>query len=163
MAVMHGLATYEIFKTGGILFIVFIIFSVSIYFVVSNVNKNYISTTICNIKTNQDLSQTVTYVVNNKSFTKNVQPSESTVNNVKTLKPTYTEGNCTLYYSTNNPDDYSINFNPTVGSGIFSGIMFVVLIVVFIWFLFLRANREVASVYGGISVANNVLGRYRDY
>ena len=163
MAVMQGLASYEILKTGGILFLVFIIFCGSIYFVVSNFNKNYISTTICNIKTNQNLSQTVTYTVNNKSYTKNIQPSESTVNNVKTLKPAHTEGNCTLYYSTNNPDDYSINFNPTVGSGIFSGVMFIVLIVVFIWFSFLRTHREVAGVYGGISVANNVFGRNRNY
>ena len=161
MAVMQGLASFEIFKTGAILFLVFICFCISIFFTISNINKNYTSTTVCNIKTNSDLSQTITYTVNNKAYTKNVPPSEQTVNNVKSLKPTYTEGSCTLYYSSKNPDDYSINFNPTIISEIFAGILLLVLIGTFIWFSFLRSNRDFAGVVGGIDVANTVTRNFR--
>jgi len=162
MAVMQGLASYQIFKTGGILFLVLILFCVSIYFTISNINKHYTETTICNIKTNSDKSQIVTYTVNSKTYLKNIPPSEKTINNVKTIEPTYTEGNCKLYYASNNPDDYSINFNPTIASEIFAGIMFVILIVVFIWFSFLRSHREFAGVVGGIDIADNLMHRYRE-
>lgn len=159
MAIMEGLATYEIWKTGFGLFVLVLCLCCAIGITVYNYNKNYISTTICNVKSSSDgsFTQTVTYTVNNKEYVKYIPASSTKQNKVTRLSYAYPEGNCTLYYASNDPNTYSVNSNPTVISGIISAVLCVIAVVGFIWFLFLRSHRDVAGVVGGIDAARTVL------
>lgn len=156
MSVMSGLASYEIIKTGVILFILVVCFCIFLYLTIRDLNKNYISTSMCNIKSNTDNTQILTYTVDNQTYTKNIPPSTTTQNNQTTIKPTYPEGSCTLYYASKDPNDYNVNSDPTTVMTIISVVILIIVIIIFIWLLFLRSNREVAGVVGGIDVVSSV-------
>lgn len=152
---MDGLASYQIIKTGFFLFLIVLFLCIAIGLVFYNLSKNYLSTTICNIKSipNSNFQQTVTYSVNGKVYTQTVQGKTTTTNNVTKTDYAYPEGNCTLYYASANPNDYALNFSPTTASGIFAGVLFVIAILMTIYFIFLRSNRQFAGVMGGIDAA----------
>ena len=152
---MEGLATYEIIKTGFFLFIIVLLLCFSIGLIFYNMNKNYMSTTICYIKSipNSNYQQSITYSVNGKAYKKTVQGVTTTTNNVTSTNYAYPEGNCTIYYASANPDDYSLNFNPTTVSEIFAVVLLIIAILMTLWFLFLRSHKEFAGVVGGIDAA----------
>jgi len=162
MAVMDGLGTFQVYKTGFSLFLMILFLCGAIALVVYTVNKNYISTTICNVTTNTDQSQLVTYTVNNKQYTKNVPPNVSTNNGVTTTNPAHSNGQCTFYYPSAEPDgtSYGVNSNPTTISFIIAGVLFVITIITYIWFMFLRSNKNVAGVVGGLDAADSVIGMF---
>jgi hypothetical protein len=166
MSVMSGLAGYEIFKTGAFLLLMTCILFCVVGLLISNINKNYVSTTICNIVSNpitpiSNHEQTLTYSVNGKQYVKIIPGISTTANNIKTINYAYQEGSCTLYYASANPDDYSITYNPTTMSGIGAGILLFVIILIYLWLSFLRSNRDVAGVFGGISAAKSVIGSFK--
>ena len=160
MAIMNGLASYGIFSSGVSLFFIILFFCIAIGFLIYNINQNYLSTTICNIVSNPDKSQTVTYTVNNKQYVKSILPVQITNNNVTTTNVAYLEGSCTLYYPSANPDSYSLYYNPTTISGIISGVLFLLSVLSYFWFSFLKSNRDVAGVAGGLNVANSVINMF---
>jgi ATP-dependent Zn protease len=159
MDVMDGLATYELIKTGFAIFILVILLFISINLIFYNINQNYQSSTICKVASITDGSfmQTLTYTVNNKVYNKIVQPALIVNNNVTTKNYQYPEGLCTIYYPQNNPDSYSLNINPTTVSQIIAGILLVIVIFASLWFMFLRSNRNVAGVVGGIDASRSIL------
>jgi len=164
MAVMEGLATYQLIKTGFSLLMLICVFLSSIGFLFYNINKNFVSTTECTISNNpnSNFEQTVVYYVNNVKYTKNIPPTSVTNNNVTTLRYSFPEGNCTLYYASANPNDYSINGNPTTFSGIIAAVLCVVSFLGMGWFYFLQTNKEFAGVMGGIEVSQNIFGSRRN-
>jgi len=167
MSLMKGLAGYEIFKTGAFLVLMTCILFCVVGILISNINKNYISTTICNIVSNpvtptSNYTQTVTYSVNGKEYIKIIPANARTVNKTITYEYAHREGPCTLYYASANPDDYSITYNPTMISGIGASILFVLIIIIYLWLSFLRSNEDVAGVVGGISAAKTVFRSFRD-
>jgi ATP-dependent Zn protease len=153
MAIMDGLATYEIIKTGFTIFIMCLFLCCAVGLTINNLSKNYISTKNCNITSNVDKSQILTYTVD-KQYTQQINPTITTNNNVSTKNYAYQNGPCTLYYPSANPSVYSVNSNPTTVSEIIAGILCCLTILTFLWFLFLRSHRGVAGVVGGIDVAN---------
>lgn len=152
---MDGLATYQIIKTGFFLFLIVLFLCIAIGLVLYNLSKNYLSTTICNIKSipNSNFQQKVTYSVHGKVYEQTIQGVTTTNNNITTMNYAYPEGNCTLYYASANPNDFALNFSPTFASGIFAGILFVVAIFMTIYFVLLRSNKNFAGVMGGIDAA----------
>jgi ATP-dependent Zn protease len=165
MDLMDGLATYQIIKTGFAIFIlvIFLLISVNLFFY--NMNQNYQSSTICNVTSSIDgsFTQTLTYTVNNKVYNKIVQPAINVHNNIATKNYQYPEGLCTIYYPQNNPDAYSLNINPTTASQIIAGILLVIVIFASLWFMFLRSNKNVAGVFGGIGASRDILSIFRGY
>lgn len=167
MSVMSGLAGYEIFKTGAFLVLMSCFLFCAVGLLISNYNKNYTSTTICNIISNpitptSNHEQTLTYSVNGIQYVKIIPGISTTVNKVTTINYAYPEGNCTLYYASSNPNDYSITYNPTTISGIGAGILLFLIILIYLWLSFLRSNQDVAGVVGGISVAKSVIGSFKN-
>ena len=162
---MDGLATYELIKTGFAIFILVILLFISINLIFYNINQNYQSSTICKVASITDGSfmQTLTYTVNNKVYNKIVQPALIVNNNVTTKNYQYPEGLCTIYYPQNNPDSYSLNINPTTVSQIIAGILLVIVIFASLWFMFLRSNRNVAGVVGGIDASRSILSIFNNY
>ena len=156
---MDGLATYQIIKSGfGLAFIVLLLF-IAIVFTINNMKKKYLSTTVCNIKSipNSNYDQKLTYTVNGQNYEYIIPGVTTTTNNVTTRNYANREGNCTLYYPKKNPEEYSLNYNPTTVSTIFAVVLFIIAIMSGIWFLFLRSNREFAGVMGGISAADTII------
>lgn len=162
---MDGLATYEIIKTGFMLFIIVLLLVGAIGITIYNINKNYISTTNCNVVSSTDGSytQTVTYTVANQKYVKNIPANIVQNNNQQQISFAYPPGICTLYYASADPNNYSVNANPTFISTIISGVLFLVSLLGFLWFTFLRSNRNVAGVMGGIDVAETVFKFGRNY
>ena len=152
---MDGLATYQIIKTGFFLFLIVLFLCIAIGLVFYNLSKNYLSTTICDIKSipNSNYQQTVSYLVNGKAYKQTIPGTTTTTNNVTTTTYAYPEGKCTMYYASANPNDYSLNFSPTTASGIFAGVLFVIALLMTLYFIFLRSNKEFAGVMGGIDAA----------
>jgi hypothetical protein len=155
MSLMDGLATYQIIKTGFFLFLIVLFLCIAIGLVFYNLSKNYLSTTICDIKSipNSNYQQTVSYLVNGKAYKQTIPGTTTTTNNVTTTTYAYPEGKCTMYYASANPNDYSLNFSPTTASGIFAGVLFVIALLMTLYFIFLRSNKEFAGVMGGIDAA----------
>ena len=162
MSVMDGLATYEIIKTGFGLFLIVLFLCIAIALIFYNMNKNYLSTTICNIKSipNSNFQQTLVYSVNGQKYDYIISGVTTTVNNVTKTRYAYPEGNCSIYYPSANPSDYNVNINPTIVSEIAAGVLFVIAILATLWFLFLRSNKEFAGVMGGIDVARNTISMF---
>jgi hypothetical protein len=163
---MSGLAGYEIFKTGAFLVLMSCFLFCAIGLVITNINKHYISTTICNIVSNpitptSNHEQTLIYTVNGIQYVKTISGITTINNKVSTTNYAYQEGPCTLYYASDNPNDYSITYNPTTISEIGAGILLVLIILIYLWLSFLRANQDVAGVFGGISAAKTVIGSFR--
>jgi hypothetical protein len=161
MAIMQGLATYEIYKTGFTIFIMILCFCCAIGVTIYNFNQNYLSTSKCNIVLGSGQSEILTYDVNDKTYVQTIPPSVTTNKNVTTVTPAYKTGACTLYYKSADPNAYSVNYNPTTVSGIVAAILCCLAILTAGWFLVLRANPELAGVMGGINAATSVISSVR--
>ncbi len=159
---MDGLASYKIFKSGFQLFLVIAFLCFAIGLVIHSMSQNYISTSICNITENPDKSEILKYTVNNKEYTKNIPPATVRNNNVTTTTTTHQVGKCTLYYPSADPnsDSYGVNSNPTTMTLIMAGGLCLITIGMFLWFNFLKSNRNVAGVFGGIDAAQSVVGMF---
>jgi hypothetical protein len=120
---------------------------------------NYQSSTICNITNSIDSSfrQTITYTVDNKVYTKIAEPVDMVINNRPTKNFRYPYGTCTVYYPKNDPDNYTINMNPITTSQIISLILLIIGILTVMWFIYLKYNRNVAGVVGGIDASRSIL------
>jgi hypothetical protein len=162
MSVMDGLASYQIFKTGISLFFMVLFLCCSIGLVIYTINQNYVSTTICNVTTNPDKSQILNYTINKKEYVRNIPVVTTNNNNVITTHAAYTDGKCTLYYPKATPDSisYGVNTNPTTISLIVAGVLCFITILMFLWFNFLKDNRGVAGVVGGIDAAQTVASMF---
>lgn len=160
---MDGLATFELIKTGFMIFIFFIITCLVLYFFISDYNQNYESTTGTIIQ-NRDLSETLTYVVAGKTYTQQIPPiiTQATQNAPAILTYAYPAGNNVVYYSRKNPNVFNVGSNPTTMTGIGLAVSVVLLVGSILWFLFMRANRNVAGVVGGIDVAHGLIGAIRN-
>jgi hypothetical protein len=156
--VKDGLATYEIIKTGFfVLIIVYCMYS-ALGLTIYNFTLNYVSTP-GTIKLNLDnVSQTLTYVVNNKLYTHTIAPIYN--DKTHTSSPAHRIGTHTIYYTSANPLSYSIGTNPTIVTSICSCVLCIFAGFALAWFLFLRSNKEVASVVGGISAANTIISNF---
>ena len=163
MAVMDGLASYQIFKTGITLFFMILFLCCAIGLVIYTINQNYVPTTICNVTTNTDKSQILTYTINNKQYVRNVPAVTTNNNNVVTTHSAHTDGKCTLYYPKETPDSisYGVNTNPATISQIIAGVLCFITLLMFLWFNFLKANRGVAGVVGGLDAAQTVANMFR--
>jgi|694.fasta_scaffold135885_3 hypothetical protein len=156
MNLIDGLAGYEILKTGlGLVIIICFLLS-AIYFAISSYSKNYQSINGTITSNTIQKTQTLTYTVNNKLYTQNIPFTIKTENNQQILTPTYSDGNCTVYYAGSNPDDYSVNMNPLYFSGIGSSVLCIIALLSSIWLYFLYTHKEVAGVIGGIDAASSV-------
>jgi len=162
---MSGLATYEMFKTGLCSILICCCLGIAIYFTITNINKNYVPTNDCSIKSNNDgsFTQILTYTVNNKIYNKEILPTSTTnkQTNITTYSFAHPEGSCTVYYPSANPDEYSLTYNPTIITGIISGGLCCCIIFVCIYLAFLRANPDAAGVMGGISASRSIIGAFR--
>lgn len=163
MAVMDGLASYQIFKTGFSLFLMVLFLCCAIGLVIYTINQNYVPTTICNVTTNTDKSQVLKYTIDKKEYVRNIPAITTNNNNVVTTHSPHTNGKCTLYYPKETPDSmsYGVNTNPTTMSLILAGVLCVVTLGMFFWFNFLKSNRGVAGVVGGLDAANTVANMFR--
>ena len=159
MNIMKGLATYETIKTGFVLFLIVLLLIIAICLTIFNMLQNYLSTTICEIKSipESNYEQKLTYSVNGQKYDDIINGVTTTVNHVTKTRYAYPEGKCKIYYQKANPKKYNINVNPTTISSIFSGILFVIAFFMTLYFYFLRTNSEFASVMGGVSVANTII------
>ena len=159
---MDGLATFEIIKTGFMIFVLFIITCFVLYFFITDYNQHYESTTGTIIQ-NKDFSQTLTYTVEGKTYTQLIPPSitQATQNAPPISSYTYPAGKNVVYYSRKNPDIFNVGTNPTTIMGIGLAISVLLLVGSIIWFLFMRENRNVAGVVGGIDVAHGLIGAFR--
>jgi hypothetical protein len=157
-----GSANYELIKTGLFLVVIIVLLSVSIYYFVKIGQQNYQSSSICNVVNSIDSSfrQTLTYTANNQVYTKIVEPVYTVVT-PPTLTFKYPYGKCTVYYPKNNPDDYTLNMNPITTNQIIASVLFAVAMVILIWFIYLKYNRYVAGVPGGIGAPRNIFSIFR--
>jgi hypothetical protein len=156
MNLIDGLAGYEIFKTViGLVIIICFLLS-AIYFAISSYFKNYQSINGTIVSNTAQKTQTLTYTVNNKLYTKNIPFNIKTENNQQISTPAYSDGNCTVYYAGSNPDDYSINMNPVYFSGIGSSVLCIIALLSSIWLYYLYTHKEVAGVIGGIDAASSI-------
>lgn len=160
---MDGLATFQLIKTGFMVFIFFIITCLVLYFFISDYNQNYESTTGTIIQ-NRDLSETLTYTVAGKTYTQQIPPiiTQATQNAPARTSYAYPAGNNVVYYSRKNPNIFNIGTNPTTMTGIGLTVAVILLVGSILWFLFMRANRNVAGVVGGIDVAHGLIGAFRN-
>ena len=125
-------------------------------------NKTYLSTNNCNITLNTDNSEIVTYYVNNQKYVQTIQsvsspPSSGSSNNILSAK--YSVGNCTIYYNSNDPNDYSINSKPPSVFYIFLGLSCCtccLILLVSLYFAFLNTHREVAGIQGGVTALQDI-------
>jgi hypothetical protein len=162
MAIMKGLASYELFKMGFMLYMFFCFLGCSIYFLIKSISKNY-QKIGGNITNNSDNTQTLTYTVNNKNYVKIIPFTMGTTdkNGVYTPpRPAYSPGNCTVYYAEKDPDDYQVNINPVFISKIITGILCVLSCLMLGSFIFFSKNREAAGVVGGIDAASTVVSMF---
>lgn len=159
---MDGLATFELIKTGFMIFIFFIITCLVLYFFISDYNQHYESTTGTIIQ-NRDLSETLTYTVAGKNYIQQIPPiiTQATQNAPARSTYAYPAGTNLVYYSRTNPNIFNVGTNPTTMTGIGLAVVVVLLVGSIIWFLFMRANRNVAGVVGGIDVAHGLIGAIR--
>ena len=163
--VMSGLAKYEIIKTGIGIFILVILLCCAIYMIYYSMKKNYKSANKCNIYSNRNdnqYTQTLTYVVQGETYTKDIPAQIVKNNNISTKQYTYPEGICKLYYASANPNDYSVNYKPTTVYIIMSVVLFFIALLMIGWFIYLRANRDVAGVMGGIDAAQTVVSAFNN-
>jgi len=161
MSIAEGLASYEIYKSAAGLFLIVLFLCISVGIVIYNITQNYVSTSNCSVTTNPDKSQVVTYTVNGTQYLKNAPPLTTTNNNVTTINSPYTEGSCILYYPSANPNTYSVNSNPTVVSGWIAAALLVLSLLSYAWFSFVKSNKNVAAVAGGINIAQTIFGSRR--
>lgn len=157
MSIINGLASYEIFKSSLTVVILAMLLMCASYFVYSSYDKNYV-TTKCNITTNNNQTQTLTYSVNDKNYTQTI-PFVVNKNNNKT--PSFSNGICTVYYAEKNPNDYSVNYNPLYITGGISSLLCILLIGSIAWVFFLNSNRDIAGVMGGLNVTKNMIGSFK--
>ena len=159
---MDGLATFGIIKTGFMIFFLFIITCLVLYFFISNYNQQYERTTGTIIQ-NKDFSATLTYIVAGETYTQLIPPNiiQETQNSPTRSSYAYPAGTNVVYYSRKNPNVFNVGMNPTIIIGIALALCILFFIVSIIWFSFMRANRNVAGVIGGIDVAHGLIGAFR--
>jgi hypothetical protein len=161
MAIMKGLATFELLKVGGFIFVLVLLLCCCVGLSITSY-KTYSSTDNCNITVNSDQSEIVTYYVNNQKYTQTIKaksspPSSGSSNNV--LSPQYPLGSCTIYYNDKNPNEYSIGAQPSNAAYFFlaiSGCICCLLVVSILYFAFLNTHKEVAGVIGGITGVQDI-------
>jgi hypothetical protein len=163
MSILQGLGTFEMLKTGGIIIILILCMCCSLGMAIYT-NVNYVSTTNCNIVLNSDQSETLTYVVNNKTYIESIQPIEiqsapsSAPSSVQT-RPFYPVGGCKLYYNEKDPTKYEVNSSPGNFAIFFlglSGIACCLITFMSIYLVFLRANPEAAGIAGGVGLIKDM-------
>lgn len=155
-SIASGLGKYEIIKTGFSVFILICCMYIAVGLTARNLLLNYVSTTGTIALNSDNISETLTYKVNNKIYTHIIEAKYNDKTKIST--PAHYVGEHKIYYSNNNPNIYSIGTNPTLLTSGCSVCLCILAGFAFAWFLFLRSNREVASVVGGISAANTILG-----
>ena len=157
MAIMNGLGTYATSQAGIGLFVIILIFLSSIGFLYYSLSKNYQKVKGF-IKTDNESKIQILKYVADQEYTKIIYFSTTTTKNknenVTTSSPQYPNGECTIYYAKNNPTDIGININPVLMSQICSCVLCILSISSGVWFYFLRKNKNLAGVVGGLSVAN---------
>lgn len=153
MAVMQGLANYEIYKTGFGLFLIICFLICAIGCLIYSLHKNYQKTT-GNIVTYIN-SQTLTYTVD-KLYVQNIPFITTTTNNITSTHPAHESGSCVVYYAKNNPQDYAVNSNPVFASEILTCFFCILSILVCMWFVFLRSHKDVAGVVGGLDAVSSI-------
>lgn len=160
--VMNGLATYEIFKTAGTLIVLILVLFSCTGWTIYNINLNYLSTS-GDIKLGPDnLTETLIYNIDGIEYRHIIQPVKTTTNNVTSINPAYTPGPCKVYYPQSNPNQFTISvLSPTTFSKIGVSIVCCLVFFTFIWLMFLRKNKNVAGVIGGVNVAQSVLNPIR--
>ena len=158
MAIMDGLATYEIWKTGFISLILICCLCCAISFTIRNLYLNYQSTPGI-IKVNDDkITQTLTYTVNDVKYTKIIKSGNNKIKNNSSNNselPLY-DGVCTVYYAKSDPNTYIIDLNPTFVSELITCILCIITVLSLITFYFLRKNRYTAGIVGAVDVASSV-------
>ena len=159
---MDGLATFELIKTGFMIFVFFMITCLVLYFFITDYNQHYESTTGTIIQ-NRDSSETLTYTVKGKTYSQQIPPiiTQATQNAPAIITYAYPAGTNVVYYSRTNPNVFNVGSNPTTIMGIGLIISVILLVGSIIWFLFMRSNRNVAGVVGGIDVAHGLIGAIR--
>jgi len=153
-----GLATYELIKIGASIVILTCILSSLCAILISDLGKNYLTTpgNIVN-STDGSFSQTLTYTVNGKVYTKNYSGSTSN----GTLNYANTPGPCTVYYVENNPDDYSLSASPKTMLSIITSVITIIIIGLIVWFYFLKTHKEVAQVVGTVDAAHDLFSLFK--
>ena len=166
--ILSGLAYFELFKIGGTILILVLLLCCSLGMTFYT-NKTYLTTT-GNIVVNTDQSEIVTYYINNQQYTHTIAAVSSTSvvssslgsSNASSniiLSPKYPEGDCTIYYNSNDPNDYSINSKPVSFFYVFmglSGYTCCLILLTSLYFYFLNTHREVAGIQGGISATQDI-------
>jgi hypothetical protein len=162
MAIMDGLATFELIKTGFMIFVFFMITCLVLYFFITDYNQHYENTTGTIIQ-NRDLSEILTYTVGGKTYTQQIPAiiTQATQNAPARASYAYPAGTNLVYYSRTNPNVFNVGNNPTTITGIGLVITIILLVGSIIWFSFMRVNRNVAGVVGGIDVAHGLIGAIR--
>jgi len=159
--VTGALSAYETYKTGFSIIILVLCLCCAIGAAIYNYQQHYVSTKNCNIQlNNSDQSVTLSYVVNDKTYTYNLPPVVTTTNNVNQIRPVHNPGSCTVYYKSSDPGSYNLDVNPTFIFEVISGILCCFVIFTIIWFMFLRANPGVAAVAGGLDVGQQVVNSF---
>ena len=151
--IAKGLSTYELLQTGFFIFIIILCLIGSISLVFYNMSLNYVKTTGKITLNSDNITQTLTYSVNNQEYHQTLQ-SVLDKNNHPTL--THNVGSCTVYYSSSKPNNYSINVNPTFTSEVIAGILLIIAILASLWFYFLYTHPDYAAVLGGINAVKSI-------
>jgi len=153
---LDALGSYEIYKTLFFIIIMLSCFCCAVSLTIKTIQKNYVSVP-GNITLNADnLTETLTYTVKGKKYTKTILPVTVTNNNIKTTIPASNTGSRTVYYPSADPDSYILDFNPTYIPAIFSAVTCCLLICMISWFIVLRSNSGVAGIVGGIDVTQTI-------
>lgn len=176
MSIFSGLATYEIYKTGFMVFIIYISFMLSSGCLFYNGFKNYQKIEGTITTNEKEKYQTLTYFIdkeyshkifytinNNKSTNNNTSVNNNasanvnvSTNNSTVSSPQYTDGKYTVYYPKDKPEEYNLSYNPFYINIVITIIYLIIVIIGFMYFYFLRSNRDVAGVIGGLDVASDV-------
>lgn len=155
--IFNGFGTITLVSAGFSFFIMFYSLLCAIGYMINSILKNY-KNIQGNIKTNAiEKNQILTYFVD-KEYTQILPFSTTKQNNnsASISSPAYNNGPCTVYYLENNPDDYYINYNPSL---IFGGITSIICILTLfsgIYFYFLYTNPNAAGVIGGLQAINGI-------
>ena len=156
--VMNGLAAYEIYRTACTLFVLILILCSCTGLTFYNINLNYLYTS-GDIKLDSDnLTEILTYNVDGIEYKFIIPPVKNTVNNVTSINPAHPTGPCKIYYPKSKPNEYVISFlSPTTFSEIGLAIVCCLVFFTFIWLIFLRKNKDVAGVVGGVNIATSFI------
>jgi preprotein translocase subunit YajC len=159
---MDSLANLEIFKSSFTIFIVSFIIILIIYFLLNQYNEHY-KKTIGNIIQNNDFSETLIYIIDGKQYTHEIPPHiiPATQNAPEAKAFKYPAGANNVYYASIDNNIFNVGTNPITLTGLGMGIATLILIGSIIWFLFIRSNKNFASIFGDIGLSQNIIGTIR--